>query len=98
MRGARVVMPHTKEEEFSPEFLPPRPVCGERIEVRGKRRFLLGQEFRALIRCCNRGCKIESTNRRGSRELAPPFLTGLWKGKVNEGELSYAWRADLCDA
>jgi hypothetical protein len=27
------------------------------------------------------------TNRRGSREIAPPFLTGLRSGHVNEGEL-----------
>ena len=56
-------MAHGEEKEFSPEFLPPRPVCGERIDVRGNRggSFLAGS-FRALIRCCNRGCKMESTN------------------------------------
>jgi hypothetical protein len=55
-------MAHGEEDEFSPEFLPPRPVCGERIEVRGNRGGFLAGSFRALIWCFNRGCKMESTS------------------------------------
>jgi hypothetical protein len=29
-------MARGEEEDFSPEFLPASPVCGERIEVKGK--------------------------------------------------------------
>jgi hypothetical protein len=38
-------MAHGEEEDFSPEFLPPRPVCGEKTDVRGKWGLLVGQEF-----------------------------------------------------
>ena len=38
-------MAHGEEEDFSPEFLPPRPACGEKTDVRGKWGLLVGQEF-----------------------------------------------------